>query len=599
MSIRFEPKLVLNKYDGGLNTQDFPENLENNQTFSVSNIDFKAKTVKKAAGYEEKGTDVTSGIGFFLYNQRTIADSDEALMKTVDTQIKMLDEVTNTFVPLTDATFTAGRKWWGASFNGYFYGGNGVDNFVRWKSSSWATLDGAILAGATTIDLQAGQGARFPATGDGMIEGDTFSWTGVSTDQLTGVTGLTSNHADGSRVIQELDASTYSSNPKGSVGAFFKLRLFVRDDSNPTTLYHSKLADDSSPQDDLANFTIAGGVSGDAGFFIFPAEILGVKVWITGQDQPVLLVTCSDGVVYSASVVDEGGATVQLYTAIKVIGGDLVAKDMITTTENDFILMDNKNTIRSFSYETKDNPIKSERISDIIQPTLSQFDFSDGYMDFFDRRIFIGGKANDSEVNNITMVKDTNPNAWGMYDHWQINDLAEWKNNLYGISSLDNKVFKLFTGLSANGDIIASQYYTKQFNFNYPLMLKTLRTIRISGFITNGCLLNFDIFYDESEQPFTFTISGDDTQITTPLANVAIGTVVFGTGVVGGGLPDGVVAKRFYAELSLPTMRYFYTSYVKVYNTQKDVDFELDTMLFFAQEADPGLVKKGLVQASS
>jgi hypothetical protein len=57
------------------------------------------------------------------------------------------------------------------------------------------TLDGAISAGATTITLASGTG--FSNAGNGNIDGDSFKWTGKSTNDLTGVTGVSFDHASG------------------------------------------------------------------------------------------------------------------------------------------------------------------------------------------------------------------------------------------------------------------------------------------------------------------------------------------------------------------------------------------------------------------
>lgn len=62
------------------------------------------------------------------------------------------------------------------------------------------TLNGVIVAGATTITLTSGTG--FAAAGTGNIDGDTFKWTGKSTHDLTGCTGIDFGHADGVAVQQ-------------------------------------------------------------------------------------------------------------------------------------------------------------------------------------------------------------------------------------------------------------------------------------------------------------------------------------------------------------------------------------------------------------
>ena len=57
------------------------------------------------------------------------------------------------------------------------------------------TLNGAVSAGATTITLTSASG--FSTAGNGNIDGDSFKWTGKSSNDLTGVTGVSYNHSSG------------------------------------------------------------------------------------------------------------------------------------------------------------------------------------------------------------------------------------------------------------------------------------------------------------------------------------------------------------------------------------------------------------------
>ena len=54
------------------------------------------------------------------------------------------------------------------------------------------TLNGAVSAGDTTITLTSATG--FTTAGTGNIDGDTFKWTGKSTNDLTGVVGVDFAH---------------------------------------------------------------------------------------------------------------------------------------------------------------------------------------------------------------------------------------------------------------------------------------------------------------------------------------------------------------------------------------------------------------------
>lgn len=57
------------------------------------------------------------------------------------------------------------------------------------------TLNGAVAAGATTITLTSA--SSFSSAGNGNIDGDSFKWSGKSSNDLTGVTGISADHLSG------------------------------------------------------------------------------------------------------------------------------------------------------------------------------------------------------------------------------------------------------------------------------------------------------------------------------------------------------------------------------------------------------------------
>lgn len=63
------------------------------------------------------------------------------------------------------------------------------------KSIKDTTLDGAVSAGANTITLTSITG--FSSAGNGNVDGDSIKWTGISSNDLTGVSGLSFDHASG------------------------------------------------------------------------------------------------------------------------------------------------------------------------------------------------------------------------------------------------------------------------------------------------------------------------------------------------------------------------------------------------------------------
>ena len=68
------------------------------------------------------------------------------------------------------------------------------------RETAQTTLDGAVSAGAIIVNLTVG--SSFSSAGSGNIDGDSFSWTGKSTNQLTGVTGISADHLDDVTVQQ-------------------------------------------------------------------------------------------------------------------------------------------------------------------------------------------------------------------------------------------------------------------------------------------------------------------------------------------------------------------------------------------------------------
>lgn len=68
------------------------------------------------------------------------------------------------------------------------------------ENTAATTLNGAISAGATTITLTSA--SSFASSGNGNIDGDSFAWTGKSTNDLTGCTGISFDHLSAVSVQQ-------------------------------------------------------------------------------------------------------------------------------------------------------------------------------------------------------------------------------------------------------------------------------------------------------------------------------------------------------------------------------------------------------------
>lgn len=568
---------------GGVNTKQRPNKIGENELQSIVSMDFSANSLRRSQGYTLYGTEPNSDyLGKSIYTH-TILTGQELMIKTIGNTIKFLDTVDNTWYKLTDATFTANLRWSFATFNSYLYGNNGTDSWIFWKGSTLTTIVNAITAVSTTIDLTTGKGVFYPNSGTVMIQDEAITYTGKTDDQLTGCT-ITANHPAGSTVLLKLDSTTYSSLQKAKQIAFFKNRMYMIDSETPTIIRHSKLADNTNPETDLLNFTIAGSGAGDAGFGIAPNQIIALQPTINGNSSAILASFCKDGIIYAFDVTDTASTTVNVYIPLRTMTTYPISKEMVAIVENDTIMTDQFGHIRTLGYGDVNTPLQVQTISTKIEPSLEIMDFTEGQAIYDKRKKYISGK--DTNGNIFTFYHDSNYNAWGAYSHWDCLAFTRYNGKLYGLSSTSGNVYELNSGYDANGGNYYSEATTKDIDFNLPLRLKTLLKLRMSGVITNNAVVYFDVFFDNSENPVTFTIRGDNNDIIGLEPNVSSGTIVFGNGVFGGGLPSGVNRKEFNAELRFKTIVPFNKVSFKIRIDDSNVDFEMNDLIAFGKILD-------------
>ncbi len=584
----FEPNQQIGDFSGGLNTKQRPNKIADNQCKSIISMDFVANSLQRAPGYTVLGTEPDATLtGKSLYKHIILAGT-EVLVKSVGTYLKYLDTVDNQWYKLTVATFTANARWSFETFNGYMYGVNGVDHWTFWNGSARSTLAAVANPGDATITLATGQGARFPNSATSiMIQDDEISYTDVSGDTLTGVTGIDSIHPIGATVIMELDASTYNSLTICSQIAFFKNRMYAVPAATPNEMMYSKLATNSNPQTTLVDFGTGAG-SGMGGFDFAPTPIVSLKAYISSTTSgavAVLATMCQDGTLYSFTVVDSNSTTTSSFIPLRPMDAYPVAKQMLCVAENDLIFVDQYNHVRSIGQQAQNNPIETESISKTIEPSLELMDFSDGSQAYFKRKLYVTGLSPSASSNDLTFYHDSLYNAWGAYGHWDVISFARYGGYLCGLSAVSGNVWRLNDGYDANGGPYYSEFVSKDYNNNLPHIYKAMVKIRISGFITLAAVANFEIYADNSLQPMRFQIEGGNTNILGPSPNVAVGTVVFGTGVFseGGGNSMQSDRREFVAELILNQELPYLKFALKHWMDDLNVDFEINDLTVWSK----------------
>jgi len=584
----FKEQLIITDLTGGINSKQRSNKIADNEMVSIIGFDFDANTLRRAKGYTKKGTESSSDLtGKTLYTHQR-SSGEDILVKTIGTFVKFYDSVDDAWYKTTLTTFTAGLRWSFSSAYGFMYGNNGTDNWIYWNANAKSTLNGAVTAGATTIDLV--DASAFPASGTGMCQDDQFAWTGKSTNQLTGVTGVDSNHASGSIAILQLDGSTYSSLDQAKQVRFHKNRTYMIDTDNNTIMRFSKLADNANPETDIINFTVAGSGVGDAGFNYAPDEMVSMIEFVSGSDA-LLLVTCKNGTVYSFVVTDASSTTTSVFTPVRTMNSYPLNVQSLIVAENDLAFIDQYNHIRTLRYGDVSTPLQVKTISDKIRPSLEATDFDNSAMAYHNRKLYAGGATIENGTNDIYFYHDADYTAWGAYGHWDVTDFAEYNSELYGLSIVSGDVWKLQDGYSVyisddtennEGDYY-SEAVTKAFNWGLPFTYKEQLKIRMSGFITSNTPAFLDVYLDGGL--FTsFEISGNNTDILGAVPNVAVGTVVFGIGVFGGTAPGGSVRREFVAQLQFNAVKQFLKAQFRLRMEGKNIDFEMNDMAVFAKE---------------
>lgn len=606
----FNEELIIDDQTGGINSKKRSTKIKDNQMVSIVGYDFDADSLRRAKGYTKLGTEADVSLtGKTLYKHEVLTGTD-VLVKSIGTLLKYYDTVDDEWYLLTDATFTTGLIWTFSSFNGFLSGNNGTDDWVFWAGSAQSTLDGDIAIGAIAIDLASGEGARFGSSGTVMIQGEAIAFSGRSTDQLTGVTGVLTEHLDGSTVITELDSTTYSSLSQAKQGKYTSAvhsnRRYYIDADNPRKILHSKLADNTNPETDMMNFTVLGSGSGDAGFGFAPDEIVAIIEYTNANQSSILASFCKNGKVYAFTVTDGTSTTVNAYITIRTMNSYPINPQMVTVAENDLAIVDQLKHARTLAYGDVNTPLTTKSISKDIEPSLEASYWTDGCMDYFNRKLIVGGSTLDGGTNDIYYYHDSNYNAWGAYGHWDAIDFAEYNAEFYCLSSISGDVFKLFDGYSAYVNDATANYEvdyrsdatTKAFNFGLPHIYKQALLLRMDGFISTLAEVYFDVYFDGVKFA-TYLIAGSNEDIQGSLPNVGVGTIVFGQGVFGKGLGGGSLRREFVTQLALPEIKNFLKVQFRLRMDGQNVDFEMTNLTIWAKllGKEDWLPKKEITQS--
>ena len=407
---------------------------------------------------------------------------------------------------------------------------NGVQNVSYWNGAT-ATY---VSATSNTIvcDNLALQG--FGSTGNLIINGTTYAYTGISSNTFTGVTPdpTAGSLVAGMGVAQSADTSTYSSLAKGNVLCTSQGKLFITGESqNESKVHYSKTGY-------VLDFTITAGLGGGGTFDVI--EKGGGINYIEPKGQDTVIIHKDDAIVAYKRTTD-GTNAIENFETLSY-GDDSGATNIKagTVLNRDSYFCTNKEGLKLLSKSINDSSLNINSITDVIVNTIQDYDFSDASVIYYPRKraIYIACKSSSTLTGNdkvITYYTKRGPN--GNYigdlsiDNIPASDFFIYERNLYFVSSLDQNAYSMYSRKSARGVGLNHKWVSKEFTNDEPGRGKEFNTMYIDGYIGDKTKIKITILYGilGSGGEKSITLAWNDTEYVGSQKISALGTDALGT----------------------------------------------------------------------
>jgi hypothetical protein len=403
---------------------------------------------------------------------------------------------------------------------------NGEENFSTWNGATATVASVTSNTIVTNETLTPDEG--FTATGDVIIDGTSYAYTGLSSATFTGVTPdpTTQTPSAGTGIAQKADTTTHSSNEKGNVLLTAQGKLFLSGVSTNESKVHY------STSTDITDFTISSGLGSGGTFDVMEGggginllESKGKNQVIIHKDDSVIsYIRDNDGTnaIENFDTLSEGDDT----GATNIKAGAVINQESFFAT--------NIEGIKNLKKAIQDASLNLDSITDIILPTVKQYDFSDAAAIFYPekRAIYVACKSSEDKTFNNKVI--------ALYIRQKIIDISidnlnvkDWivsGNDLYYLSSVDQNTYKLFDENSDNETSITHKWVSKEFTFGEPARQKEFNKLYIEGFIKNRTKIKISILYGSlgSKGVKEKIVAWDDNFVSTQKIS-ALGTDVIGT----------------------------------------------------------------------
>lgn len=573
--------ILIKDFSGGWVTEIKSDALKVNQSPDLEQADFSiGGTVKKDTGWSKLGTDsdTTPSTDLFVVPDR---QGTEWLLKKCDTKLKIYDSVNNVYSVIKTG-LTAGDRLGSQYYDTVIYFLSKVDTHFTVDLTKITRLNGALVGADATITVDST--AAFDASGTVMINGAVVTYTGKTATEFTGCTGSVATPDNYLAVAPTTDLTAVSGIVKGNISAIFAGRLWIASGTT-SVIFASKLLE-------FDNFTVVGSGTGDAIELTIESKVNALKSFYDDQNNLRLMAFAANNVIYAINVDDNEDLSSTIVPK-QVFKENVTALNQFSTVVgyNDLYHVDLDNQIKTLgqTYASQGvNKVYSDNISENHSTLFKEsYDFSSSRGVMFNNEYWNICTEGDSTVNNRAVIYNIKNKAWRRRTDINANDIKVYNNKIIFSDAATNNVYIMDGSSSIDGYPIRFKYCTLDMD-EYPLRFERIRSLRVSGFISENCTTTVNIYRDFGTSLIgSFTLDGSNSDIVgvSMDAEGVFGSVIFGDEVWGGEGSD-VNYRFFIAQLELENLPDSENCRAEFINSEKNVYFEITGIKPFIHPQD-------------
>lgn len=541
---------------GGLITNIPEDKIPIRNASDVKNIDFSQPgLIQTSGGYEDFANDINAageGLRGYLY-KKNYGTLKRILLRVRDDGSNSHLEWLNPDNPDTAdgkwetlvANLTQGAVMGFTPFNNtnknQLIFCNAVENYSTWNGAT-ATVTSVTPNTIVTNEDLASEG--FDSSGSILVDGTEYAYTGISGNTFTGVTPdpTIQNPSAGTGIAQKPDTTSYSTLPKGNILLTASARVWVAGVADrESTLYYSKTGN-------ATDFTV-GSTPDDAGIEDFP-DGGGAITLLESKDNRKIVIHKEDGILVFELDYTDTAKIPKLETLTLADDSGAANQKAGAGLNNISFFTTHTEGIKRLQRAIEDSNLNLESVTDVILPTIENYDFSDAAAVYYPnkRAIFVACKSSSDKSGNDTMIayyirRGLDGNFIGdlsIFDSIHAADFILDRGNLYFVSSVDQNVYKMFSRKSARGVGVQHSYTTKAMTFNEPGIQKKFDTVYVEGLITDRTKIKISVIYGllGSETVKEKVIEWNNSKYVSSRKISALGTEVLGTVSLGASSDD-------------------------------------------------------------